>query len=195
MSGICILVTIASQPIVLLLSTSSYIDAGAVVGFITMGTIWYGATTIVDAAISKTGRTYWSSIGTGVGWLVHFITMLAAVRYFGITAAGIAYLAGSIVTFVVILLAAQRLWYFPYDKYVILIVLIISISSGVINFYTYPANVYSFVDMRVIMENMVVKAVPLGTAWLMLVYYVCRNEDVGAFFRSLPIFSVGKSSA
>jgi len=114
MVGICAVVGALGPVLVKLLSTPAYFMAGRLVGFIAMALLWTGILQILLLGIGVVRKTYLGAFGFSIGVCVNITLLMSTLKANGIIAVCYSYLAGSIVTALIILYIGQRNYYIPY---------------------------------------------------------------------------------
>jgi len=92
----------------------AYHEAGAIVGFIAMGHIWVGATSILGYGVNAVRKTYLNTISTLAGAVVNIVICWFGVREFGLISAGIGFFAGTVTTAFGVLILSQHCHRLPY---------------------------------------------------------------------------------
>jgi O-antigen/teichoic acid export membrane protein len=108
MSALCAALAFAGSPVVRLAAGPGYEAAGPLLGFLGFGLLWNGVTGIVGAGNAWARRTYWNTLGFVLGGALNLGALAWAAPRWGLAAAGLAYVAGSMLSCAVIYHTAQR---------------------------------------------------------------------------------------
>lgn len=117
----------SSDLLVMILSTNKYSEAARFVGFLSMGLLWNGAVQILGIGIDYVRKTYLGLIGISIGTIVNMLILILTVAKWGIMAAAVSYMIGSIITSLIIYFISQRHFYIPYRLVSIYVIALISI--------------------------------------------------------------------
>jgi O-antigen/teichoic acid export membrane protein len=174
MFGLCALVSAVGGLVVYIFTTEGYYQASSFIGFISMGLLWNGSLQILALGTIIKRQTYWNVLGFGFGGGLNLILLWFTVENWGILAAGISYLLGSVVMAIFILLVAQYLHPIPYRYKSLIVTLIVSIILPFL-YYSMPDGFESLSTIGL------VTLIKLGIAlfvWIIYVIIVLPHNEI-----------------
>ncbi len=130
-------VVLLGTPIVRIMTTQAYQDAGRLVGLIAVGLFWTSMDKFFALGNSVVRKTYWNLAGYFPGVLINLLALWMFGNRWGLFAAGMAYILGGVVSSNALLWVAQKNHYVPYRNRVVAFSLLLSVSYAV---WTYLAE-------------------------------------------------------
>lgn len=100
----------AGPLIVHLVARPSYAEAGHLIAFLMCGTTWLGTAPILGVGTSAMRKTYLNLVPWGIGAGLNLLLLWLGLERFGLFAAGVAYLAGSLTVALTTLAISTRLY-------------------------------------------------------------------------------------
>lgn len=179
MFTICTVLAVFGTLLVRMMSGEAYLGAGPLVGFLAFGLLWNGATNLLGAGNGWERRTYWNALGFAVGGVLNLSLLVWAVPRWGLLAAGITYLLGSLAAAWIVFATAQRSHPIPYKVAALWLTSVGSVAVASCVYYLDASSIlndFSWFGQLVVRLSFI-----LAVACAISVFALIRGIDIRRF--------------
>ena len=170
---VCSLISVFGIVIIGILSPKSYFFAGSLIGFISFGLFWTGSLEILVLGIDFVRKTYLGFIAITVGVIINLLILFVTISSWNLFAAGVAYLAGTIVTAIITLFLSQSQFYVPYRASTFIGMIFLSIFFSLFIYISYTDLFF----LNSVIINLGIKLFVTGVIWIILFSALLSQED------------------
>lgn len=189
MFALSVSVVLLGTPIVRIMATQAYQDAGRLVGLIAVGLFWTSMDKFFALGNSVVRKTYWNLAGYIPGVLVNLFALWLLGNQWGLFAAGMAYVLGGVVSSLALLWVAQRNHFVPYRKFAVALSLCLSISYAAWSYWAEPfALKMTSLGLWIVVNGIIAMALILWLAQSMFSVKILKEWfcDLTAYLKRYP---------
>jgi len=170
MGSLAIIIILFAKELVFLFGGEKYKGASLILSLLAIGYLYLGSLNIIGVGNHIVKKTYYITIGSFTGGIVNVFFLYLTVYHLGIISAAISFVLGSITTFIIVLLSAQKNRFIPYNYFHLILVsfILIFTNSIVYMFDKFDSNCFAFIIFKIIFFSVL---------FIILVNFLCEKHE------------------